>query len=305
MTRLAILLGFLCCWCCLAGRAAAEPLVLALYAPTAPLASAEARFAYVDRLARALRAAGLEVEGKAFARAGDLEGAIKRGQVDLAILDGIYLAERGVSYPILAVSTVGGETTGRWGLYTIHPKGNLQSLFATKLAWAQVASRDPTYLDNVLLDGEVKTEQFFSVRPPTPDVAAAVSEVVLRRAECVFAPEVMVAGKGLRRVFDAGRVPNPALVQVQAKLSRAQVAQVQKAVLVVSGLGGLDGWKPGADLYRPLRQRLLSRGAARRLQMVEPQPLLQAVRSEFLLKEDAAPALPPLRSLLQAPQGVP
>ena len=83
-------------------------LVLALYAPMAPLPSADARFAFVDKLSRHLQSAGLSVQPKVFARAADLDAAIKRGQVDLAILDAFYLADRGANYTVLAVSTAAG-----------------------------------------------------------------------------------------------------------------------------------------------------------------------------------------------------
>jgi hypothetical protein len=296
----------LCLGLALPAPAAAAELTLALYAPTAPLPSAQARFSYVEKLARQLQAAGVQVQGRAFARAVDLESAIKRGAVDLAILDAIYLAERGPSYPVLAVATVGQDTTLRWGLYTAVQKGSMLELGTSKLAWTQVVGREPTFLDQVLLDGELRVAQFFELRPPAPDVAAAVSEVVLRRADCVFAPEPAVAGKGLRRVYDAGRVPNPALVQVNPRLPRDVVQLVQRTVLAAATVGGLDGWKPsGAEPYRQLRARLLGRAGGRRFVMAEPQALYGAVRGEMLAKEEAAPALPSLRGLLVLPTGVP
>ncbi|MCS6913242.1 MAG: hypothetical protein RMK29_20060 [Myxococcales bacterium] len=289
-------------WGLLASWTHAAELTLALYAPTAPLPSAQARFAYIEGLARQLRAAGLEVQGRAFARAADLEAAIRRGQVDLAVLDAIYLAERGTSYPVLAIATVGSETVLRWGLYTSLSAPGVLDLAGTRLAWTQVASREPVYLDNVLFDGELRVAQHFDLRPPAPDVAAAVSEVVLRRADCVLAPDAVAAGKGLRRVFDAGRLPNPALVQVQPRLGRDLIQQVQRTVLSTATVGGLDGWRAsGNEPFRQLRQRLMARSSARRFVLAEPQPLLGAVRSEVIALDEIQPALPPLRSLLLAP----
>lgn len=283
-----------------------RPLVVALYAPTAPLANAEARFAYVEKLARQLSAAGVPAQGKVFARSGDLEGAIRHGQVDLAVLDAIYLAERGLNYPVLAATTVSGESALRWGLYTSLPQGNLGSLAGKRLSWAQTAGKEPTFLDNALLEGELKVAEHFDLRPPAPDIAAAVSEVVLRHADCVFAPDVAVAGKGLRRVFDAGKVQNPALVQVQQRLPRDVVIRAQRVLLSATGLGGLDGFRQvPAEPYRQLRQRILNRASGRRLVMAEPQPLLSAVNSGMLAKDEFAPDLLPLRALLLVPSGVP
>jgi ABC-type amino acid transport substrate-binding protein len=287
-------------------HAAKDPLVLAFFAPTAPLQSAAARFAYVEKLAQQLQAAGVPVEGRAFARAADLDAALRRGQVDLAVLDAIYLAERGVNFPVLAVATVGADTSVRWGLYTSAQAASMLDLQGQKLAWAQAGSREPAFLDNVLLDGELQVAQFFELRPPAPDVAAAVSEVVLRRADCVFAPEPATQGKGLRRVYDAGRVPNPALVQVRKDLPRELVALVQRTVVATATLGGLDGWRPsGAEPFQKLRQRFTGRGGLRRLVLAEPQSLHLLLRSEMLVREEAQPVLLPLRRLIAAPPDIP
>ena len=163
----------------------------------------------------------------------------------------------------------------------------------------------------------IATSQEGSVRvprPPAPDIAAAVSDVVLKRADCVFAPEAAVSGKGLRRVFDAGRVPTPALVQLRAGLPKEVVAQVQKALLGTAMLGALDGFRPvNPEAYRQLRVQLRAR-PQRRLLMAEPQQLLTAVRSNLVpgvrapgaAKTPAEdPQLPPLSGLLQAPLTVP
>lgn len=298
-------------WAAPALAAERDPLTLAFFAPTAPLASGEARFAYVERLARQLQGAGIPAQARAFARAADLESAIRRGQVDLGIIDAVYLAERGASFPLLASATVGGEATVRWGLYTSlpapaagQPRG-VMGLAQTRVAYATVGGRDLDFLDNVLFDGELRVSQHFTMRPPTPDVAAAVSDVVLRRADCVFAPEAAVAGKGLRRAFDAGRVPTPALAVLRPGLPKDLLSQVQKVLLATVTMGTLDGFRAvSPELYRNLRAQIRAR-PQRRLVMAEPQPLLTAVRSAFLVHDEPQPVLPPLQGLLAAPTAVP
>lgn len=309
---LSCLVGVTLCPLVHAAEREAEPsLTLAFFAPTAPLASGEARFAYVERLARQLQGVGISSQARAFARAADLESAIRRGQVDLGIIDAVYLAERGQAFPLLASTTVGGEATMRWGLYTSAPPSTagqprgVMGLAQARVAYATLGGRDLDFLDNVIFDGELRVSQHFTMRPPAPDVAAAVSDVVLRRADCVFAPEAAVAGKGLRRVFDAGRVPTPALVLLRPGLPRDLIAQAQRALLGTATLGVLDGFRAvNPDLYRQLRAQLRAR-PQRRLLMAEPQPLLTAVRSAFLVREDPTPQLPPLHTLLAAPTSVP
>ena len=286
-----------------------QKLVVAMYAPTSPLPSAEARFAFVEKLVQKLQSSGIPAEGKVYAKAGDLESAIKKGQVDLAILDAFYIADRGGSYPVLAVSTASGELFLRWGLYTHLPSGSILDMSGKRLAWVAPAGGQPTYITNVLLYGEVKA-QFFQLRPAAPDLSAAVSEVVLRRADCVFAPEVAVSGKQLRRAYDAGdggRIPNPALVQVSQKLTGDTVANIKKAMSGFNTTGILDGWRSSGgvgDAYRTLRQRMRGR-AERNLVMAEPQRLNTQVSAAFIQPADASPVLPALRSLVLAPEGIP
>jgi hypothetical protein len=290
-----------------------QPLVLALYAPSAPLPSADARFALVDKLAQKLTAAGVPAQGKVFARAADLEAAIKRGQVDLAVLDPLWVADRGMGYPVLAVATSAGEAQLRWGLYTHLPSGNILDMQNKALAWVSPVSvgttkeKDAAYVANVLLYGELKAT-YFSLRPSAPDLAAAVSEVALRRADCVFAPEQAVQGKSLRKVYDAGeggRIPNPVLVQVSAKVPEATLQTVKRIVSGYSATGVLDGWKlGGADAVRALRNRMRGR-AERSLVMAEPTRLYTPVNSGMIASPPLSPLQPSLRSLLAAPEGIP
>ncbi len=286
-----------------------QKLVVAMYAPTSPLPSAEARFAFVVKLVQKLQSSGIPAEGKVYAKAGDLESAIKKGQVDLAILDAFYIAERGSGYPVVAVSTASGELFLRWGLYTHLPSGSILDMAGKRLAWVSPSGGQPTYITNVLLYGELKA-QFFQLRPAAPDLSAAVSEVVLRRADCVFAPEVAVVGKQLRRAYDAGdsgRIPNPALVQVSQRLPAETLANIKKAMNGFNTTGVLDGWRSSGgvgDVYRSLRQRMRGR-AERSLVMAEPQRQNTQVSAALVQQVEAAPVLPALRSLVLAPEGIP
>src|SRR5437764_14076037 len=98
-------------------QAADKPITIAIYAPNAPFQSGADRFSFVNRLAQQVTsAAGVPATGKAFTRAADLELAIKNKQIEFAIIDGVYLAERGVPYPVLATATSGGDIAPRWAL---------------------------------------------------------------------------------------------------------------------------------------------------------------------------------------------
>ena len=290
---------------------AGSTLVLALYAPLAPLPSADARFAFVDKLARQLQSAGIAAQPKVFARATDLEAAIKKGQVDLAVLDAFYLAERGSNYNVLAVSTASGEPYLRWGLHTHLPGNSILDLSGKRLAWVSPAgTKEATYINNVLLYGELRVAQFFGMGGPAPDISAAVSDVVLRRADCVFAPEPAVQGKSLRRVYDAGeagRIPNPALVQVSSKVSSDVAAGVRKALSNFNTTGILDGWRTNASAgepYRQLRTRMRGR-PDRSLILAEPSRSNTQVHSGMVATTDTPVLLPPTRTLLAPPTDLP
>jgi hypothetical protein len=290
---------------------AGQSLVLALYAPLAPLPSADARFSFVDKLARQLQSAGISAQPKVFARATDLEAAIKRGQVDLAVLDAFYLAERGGNYNVLAVATASGEPYLRWGLHTHLPGNSILDLTSKRLAWVSPAgAKEATYINNVLLYGELRVAQFFTMSGPAPDISAAVSDVVLRRADCVFAPEPAVQGKSLRRVYDAGeagRIPNPALVQVSAKVSAEVAANIRKALTSFNTTGILDGWRTTASAgepYRQLRSRLRGR-PDRSLILAEPSRGNTQVQSSMVANVETQLLLPPARGLLAPPTDLP
>lgn len=245
--------------------AAQEKLTVALFAPNAPFEGGDARYAFISRLAQQIASGtGVIVEPKAYARSQDLEAALQKNQVDLAVLDGIYLAERGVPYNVIATATSGGDTSVRWVLYSSE-SGGIGELQGKRLVYVSTSSRDSNFIDNGLLDGELP--KHFGARQTTPDLGSAITTVVIKKAECVFAPEGQ--GRGLHRVFDGPRVPNPALVQVSSALRPELLAKIRQVVLASSPSGTYEGWRAGsAEPYRTLATRLGPK--TRRPVMTEP-----------------------------------
>lgn len=286
----------------LSGNARAEdakPLTIAIYAPNAPFDSGADRFAFINRLAQQVTsAAGVPAQGKAFARAADLELAIKNKQVDFAVVDAIYLAERGVPFTVLATATSGGDTQPRWGLFT-GGVASVQELQGKKLAMATSGPRDNAFIENALLDGELQIGKFFSARSGAPDIASAVASVNLKKADAVFAPDAQA--KGLKKVFDAGKLPNAAFCEVAGSTPAELVAKVKSAVLSHGAAGpGLDGWKAGsAEPYRALAGRMGPRG--RRPVMAEPE-VVRIEDQDVLVPPPLEPAVPELKSLFWMPQ---
>lgn len=230
-----------------------EPMTVALYAPGAAFADSSARLAYVQGLARAIQQkTGVPTTGKAFVRLGDLLAA----KPDFAIIDGLCLASRAQG-TLLATAAIGGETAQPWGLYTRGGE-SLAGLKGKKLAYVKTGCRDAEFLDNAMLDGEVKTASFFGALVEKPDVAGAVSTVRdVKAADAVFAPAAQA--RGLSKIYDAGAVPNPGFVVLKPG-PQPFMDQVREAVLAYGSGGGIDGWRAATPTaYSGLGGRLGAR----------------------------------------------
>jgi ABC-type amino acid transport substrate-binding protein len=280
-------------------RAADKPITIAIYAPNAPFESGTERFAFINRLAQQVTsAAGVPASGKAFARASDLEAAIKAKQVDFAVIDGVYLAERGVPYQVLATATSGGDVAPKWALFS-SGAGRVEDLQGKKLSMAASGPRDADFVSNALFDGELQVGKFFSARQTAPDIASAVAAVNLKKADAVFAPTSQ--GKGLKVLFEVrDRVPNPAFCEIASAMPADMVSKVKAAVLGHGAAGpGLDGWKAsGGEPYRALAGRMGAR--ARRPVMVEPE-VVRIEDQDVLVPPSLEPGLPDLKSLYWQP----
>lgn len=237
-----------------AGSAAAdEQLTVAMYAPAAAFADSSARVAYIQGLAKAIQQkTGQATTGKIFVRLGDLLAA----KPDFAIIDGQCLAAHAPG-PILASAVGGGDTQQGWGLYTRGGE-TLATLKGKKLVTVKTGCRDTDFLDNAMLESEVKTASYFGSLVEKPDVAGAVATVRdYKAADAVFAPAGQA--RGLTKVYDAGTVPNAGFVALKTFPAATQDA-VRDAVLAYGGGGGIDGWRAAAQAsYAGLGARMGAR----------------------------------------------
>jgi ABC-type amino acid transport substrate-binding protein len=271
---------------------AGKKINIALYAPNAPFASGAARFDFIQRLAQQISSvAGVTAEGKAFARYADFEAAIKSKQVDFAVVDGVYLAEKGAPWPVLAIGTTGGQTKPKWGLFS-NTATDVQSLQGKKLAVATSGARDDDFIGNALCGGELQVKKWFASKVSSPDIASAVQAVTLHKAEAVFAPES--EAKGMKKIFDAGEVPNAAFVEVASGLPNDLVSKVKSAVISHGVAAALDGWRAGdAGPYRVLAGAMSSR--SKKPVMAEPDPV-KMEDLDILVPPTIETALPDLKT---------
>lgn len=274
-----------------------DHLTLAVYTPNTPFKSGSLRYAYASQLARHIGAdVGVNIKPQSFTKMVDLEVAIKKKAVSFAVLDGVYLATRGAPYSVLAVSTTGGEPAPMWALFSASAKA-LGELKGQPLFVAQSGPRDHDFLE-LLFSGELDVRRFFSRTLATPDMSSALMAVQSRREGAVFAIESL--GAGLQRVFEAGRVPNPAFCVVDASLPAALTARVQSALLKFRSEPPLEAWQAGdGAAYLALRSGISGRGKkplmvkARTvqldpgdpLQLQAPEPLLPVAARHWALAE--------------------
>lgn len=226
---------------------------IAIYAPTATFPDSSARLAYVQGLARAIQQkTGIATAGKAYVRYDDL----RKANPDFAIIDGLCVASRKPG-TLLAVASVGGDVAQRWALFT-RAGDSFASLKGKKLSYVKTGCRDTEFLENAMLESEVKVG-FFGGLVDKPDVAGAVAAVKdYKAADAVFSP--VGQAKGLTKIFDSGSVPAPGFVALTRQGDQGLVDKVREAVLSYGAGGGIDGWKAASQAqYDSLTGRMGSR----------------------------------------------
>lgn len=231
------------------GESQAGNLSVAIYAPSVPFGTSAQRLQYLQRLGSSIEAStGRKVRTQVFTSL----GALASSKPDFAIVEGQCVAAKG--YKPLANAVISGRTARNWSLYS-NAGSSLQALRGKKLAYMKTGCRDSAFLENAMFESEVPLS-YFGGRVGKSDLNGAVAEVAtLRGAQAVFAPAG--SSKGLRRVFSAGAVPNPAFVQLNRSVSGQVVGQVTKAVVGYGGGGAISSWKPAnARAYSGLRSRM-------------------------------------------------
>jgi hypothetical protein len=227
-----------------------DRITIGIYAPTVEFGAAQARLAYVQGLAKAIEQnTGIRTEAQSYANV----AALKKGDVDFAIIDGVCYATN-LGWKLLATASIGGGTTRPWALYSSTGE-TMQALKGKKLAFITTGCNDAGFVDHAMLDSEVDAS-FFSARSGKPDLTAAIAEVAsYKAAHAVFAP--VGSAKSLTKVFDTGAVPNPAFVELNTKIPAAIVERVAAAVIGYGGTGAIASWtKPSREVYTSLANRM-------------------------------------------------
>ena len=148
-----------------------DKLTVGIYAPTVEFGTAQARLTYVQGLAKAIeQSSGVKTEAQAFASL----GALRKANVDFAIIDGICYSTN-LGWPLLANAEVGGGTTRAWALFS-SLGADTNALRGKKLAFVQTGCNDAGFVDNAMLESEVDAT-FFGARVGKLDLSSAIAEV--------------------------------------------------------------------------------------------------------------------------------
>lgn len=237
--------------CALAATAAAEPVRVGVYAPATPFEGTGARLDFATRLAKHI--GGDDAVGRVYGKAGDFAAALRKGDIDLAVVDTTYLAAAGGSYAVLAVAVRGGDTRVTWDLVA---RGAVDSVLALKgktVLTPSVGGRETAFVTEALLGGELPPD-FLKVES-SPDVLSAIAALGIGKAEAAVVPSGLALPSGTNRVVTLPSISWPVLI-ASPRASAAVQATAAERALTFGGSGAISGFRSGtADAYRGLARR--------------------------------------------------
>lgn len=274
--------------------AAAEParadqstVTVGLYTPTAPFDGPTQKLEFITSVAEHLTPAadGKRVIGRVYSSARAFAAAVKKGEIQFAVIDSPYAAARGLPFPILAAAMRGGQTASPWQLVSTGNIKNLSDLRGRLVAAPEVGARAAAFITNVLLDGEIEQSYFRDIIW-APNSNSAATMVSLGKADAAFVPADTHLPAGVRHVLTLDAMGWPMLVALPGA-DKNLVAAFRKAILGYSSNGPFNRFAAAGDAnYRGLKA---SFGQVRRRGiMTVPRPARLTVRDilgerEFIL----------------------
>ena len=233
------------------GSAAADPLRVGLFAPSTPFDGTGARLEFATKLAKHI--GGDDAVGRVYGKASDFVSALRKGDIDLAVVDATYLAASGGSYAVLAVAVRGGDTRGGWDLVA---RGTVDSVLALKgktVLVPSVGGREAAFFGEAMLGGELPAD-FFKVEA-SPDVLSAIAALGLGKGEAAVVPSGLTLPAGTNRVVSLPAVSWPILI-ASPKASADVQARAAERAPSFGGSGAISGFRSGtADAYKSLLRR--------------------------------------------------
>lgn len=239
--------------CALANVASADGVTVGLFAPTAPFPSTAARVELASRLGDHLgKAVGSSGSGKVFARSSDFAAAVKKGEVDVAVVDAAYLAVAGGNYTVLAAAVRNGDSAHGWQLVA-RGTDKLAALKGKRVLVPGIGGRESDLVLNVLFGGEVGKD-FFAKIETAPDTVSALAALGLGKVDAAVVPRGVELPAGASVVLELPALSGPVLVAYG--LTPQQRQAVTAAALTFKGDAVVAGFRDSdADAVRSIARR--------------------------------------------------
>jgi hypothetical protein len=232
----------------------AENVTVGLFAPTAPFPSTSARVELATKLAETIgKALGGSASGKVFARAGDFASAVKKGDVQVALVDAAYLATAGGGYTVIAAATSNGASEHRWQLVGRGVE-KFADLKGKRVLVPAIGPRENEFVLDVLLGGEVAKDYFGKIES-APDTASALAALGLGKADAAVVPAGVELPASVVTVLALPAVEGQVLV-AYGSVTAGQRSAIASAVASFAGDATVGGFKPaGADAVQSVARR--------------------------------------------------
>jgi hypothetical protein len=261
--------------------AAAETLTVGMYAPSAPFPGTGARLAFATRLGEHLAAAtGADRGvGRVYTRASDFATAVRRGEVDFALLDETYLAAAGADYRVVAVATRRGARRVAWQLVGLGNARTIDSLEGKTIIVPEVGGREDDFVRHALFGGDLPPRYFGKIER-APDALSALATLSMQRADAACVPGDLALPEGVSRITSLPAIHWPLLVAMPGT-SDATVRKARDSLAAFAGGDVLDSFQPAdARLYDDLAARFRPQPRQGPLVPVSLAPLVSALLEE-------------------------
>ena len=237
----------------LAATAHAEPVTLGLFAPTSPFPSTAARVELASKLGDGLgKATGSAGTGKVYARAADFASAVRKGDINVALVDAAYLANAGGSYTVIAAAVRGGDTVQGWQI--VARGGKIADLKGKRVLVPGIGGREPEFVINVLFGGEIARDYFGKI-DTAPDTTSALAALGLGKADAAIVPTGVELPSGMTTVLTLPALSGPVLVAYGA-VSPDRRAALAAAATSFHGDATVGGFRASdADAVKAINRR--------------------------------------------------
>ncbi len=242
-----------------ASPARADTITVGLFAPSAPFEGTQARVDFAIRLAQRLGdSLGVRGIGRVYGRASDFEAAVRKRDVQLAVVDASYLAATGGRHLVLAVGLRGSSSAAPWQIVSNTGARRVLDLRGRSVLVPALGGREDDFVRYAMFGGELRPG-FFSRIDPAPDVLSAVTAVGLGKFDAAVVPTGIDLPAGVMPIAALPAVSWPVLVAYSG-LSERERSRAAAAAASFPGGAVIAGFRidDGTGLRR-LARRLVAR----------------------------------------------